>query len=344
MATYSQRVNASLDNGYLAGSWFSGVSNTRVGKAFAGNNVESAYRFTGVNIPGDATINSAKITLTGGANDAVSVNSKLSGIAEDNTANFSSDPTGRSKTTANVSWNFASGVSLDTAYDSPSLVAIIQEIIQRGGWSSGNSIGFIHEDNGSTADHILDFYGYDGSSTKCALLVIDWSSSTSTSTTTTTSTSTSTSTTTTSTTTTTLPPEPVLHGLKVFKPNAPSTLEPKNFFLNSKYKMLKIHQQGAFTSTYIRSVGLSLNISFPGLNYRPIVLVYMQRMNHDGNLDTDYHLLEWSYWGASKVGFQSVKVYNNKFVVDYQDNLVDDLAINFAVKGYFYVFREEIKE
>lgn len=138
--------------------------------------------------------------------------------------------------------------------------------------------------------------------------------------------------------------EPVFYGLKVFKPGAPQTLEPKNFYLESRYKMLKIHKQGSFRSTYIRNVGLSLTIPYVGLNYRPVVLVYMQRRNHDGTMDTDYHLLEWSYWGATKVGFQSVKAYSDRMVIDYIDNIVDDEGVNFSVLGYYYVFREEVKE
>lgn len=119
---------------------------------------------------------------------------------------------------------------------------------------------------------------------------------------------------------------------------------PRGFFLNSQYKLLKIHQQGAFKSTYIRNSGASITIPFPGLNYRPLVLVYCQRRKHDDTTDPTYHLLEWSYWGATKVGYQRVKVYKDKFILDYSDMIVDDFGNNFSFQGYYYVFREEVRE
>jgi hypothetical protein len=345
MANFTERVQASLDDGYYAGAWFNNNSTFGFGKSFVGAAVTAALRFSNVTIPNGATITAATLTLRAENTDTDTVNAKVYGIDEDNTANFSADPTGRSRTTANADWDRA-GTTANVDYTSPSLVSIVQEIVDRPGWSSGNAMGFIIDDDGSANDKLLFFKSYDGSTTLCALIDITYSTITTTSTTTTSTTTTSTSTTTTSTSTTTLPPIPELYGVKVLKPGVPSnTLIPKDFFLNSKYKMLKIHKQGSFKGNYVRFSGATVTIPFSELNYRPLVLVYTQRMGHDNVLDTNYHLLEWSYFGATKEGYQKVQIYNDRFVLTYLDQIVDDFVFTqFDFLGYYYVFREEVRE
>ena len=169
----SIRVAASLDDGNLAGSWFNNSSNVGFGKAAAGNNVITALRFNNVTIPQGLTITSATITLTADATDADVVNAKVFGIDEDDTADFTADPTGRTRTTASVDWDF-NGVTLDVAYTSSSIITVIQEIINRAGWVSGNDMGFLIDDDGSALDKILRFYSYDGSTTKAALLDVTY--------------------------------------------------------------------------------------------------------------------------------------------------------------------------
>ena len=46
-------------------------------------------------------------------------------------------------------------VTTDTVYTSPDIKDIVQEIIGRGGWSSGNSMGFYLDDDGSA---IYNYY------------------------------------------------------------------------------------------------------------------------------------------------------------------------------------------
>lgn len=251
MAVYSQRVQAQLDDGYYAGEWLNNNSSGGIGKSFVGNVVRSAYRFINVNIPGDAVINSATLTLIGASTDSSTVYTKLYGIDEDNTANFTNDPVGRSTTTANIDWDFSGGITAESTYVSSDITSIVSEIVTRGGWSSGNAMGFVHTDDGSANDDILRFYAYAGSTTKCALLTIDWSSATSTSTTTSTSSST---TSTTSTSTTTLPSE--FFGIKISKPgiNVLKTNMPNELQFSSQYNTLKYFMEGRLNTSIVQSV------------------------------------------------------------------------------------------
>lgn len=178
MSQYSQRVSTGLDDGYYAGEWINNGSSVGIGKNYLGGVVYSAFRFNNVNIPPGATITSAYLKLKASDNTGSEVAFKIHGIDEDDTANFSSDPNGRSKTTASVNWTLAS-VTAETEYTSPDIKTVIQEIIDRGSWSSGNDLGLISADNGTSNDRIDRFYAYDGSSTKCALLEINYTGSSS---------------------------------------------------------------------------------------------------------------------------------------------------------------------
>lgn len=349
MALFNKQIDSNIrdvDNTNSGGSWsVSSTSALNIGNPGAVTR-NISLRFTGVTIPQGTTINSAKIRFIASATKTPSIAAKIEGVAEDNTGEFVTSPEDtartRTKTSANAAWNGSISHTLDSALDTPDITSIVQEIVNRGGWASGNAMAFFLSDDGSSSGNYISVYEYNTTTpngAKAAELIIDYGSGTTTSTSTTTTT-TSTSTT---VTTTTLPPlSPEYYGVKVYKQDTiESSLSPKDFFLNSKYRILPIHRQGSFKGTYIRNSGLEITIPFPTLPYRPLALVYMQRMGHDGVLDTDYHLLEWSYWGATKVGFQLCKIYKDKLYIQYVDNLVDDLAVNFSVAGYYYVFREE---
>ncbi len=73
------------------------------------------------------------------------------GFDEDNTADLSSNPFGRSQTSA--SNTIDSAIVSVGSYQEMEVTTIVNEILARGGWSSGNSMGFAIENNGS-ADNI----------------------------------------------------------------------------------------------------------------------------------------------------------------------------------------------
>ena len=134
-------------------------------------------RFTNVTVPQGATITVAYITYTAYfATFGTICNERFRGENTDNAATFSTlaDYTGRSRTAAYVDWNNIGSWTGDTAYNSPSLVSIVQEIVNRPGWVSGNAMAFLPEDNNSSDSAYRDAYSYDGSTTLCPKLHIEY--------------------------------------------------------------------------------------------------------------------------------------------------------------------------
>lgn len=113
------------------------------------------FRFPNATIPQGATISVAYLELNAngapaGAGDPMLT--KVYGIDEDNhtaPTSFSDWNTDHGlHTTAAVDWDFNTATS--GTLTSPSLVSIIQEIVDRGGWSSGNAIGIHWDDDGTS--------------------------------------------------------------------------------------------------------------------------------------------------------------------------------------------------
>jgi len=174
---FTERIPNNWENGYWAGSWASGddlYSSFGMGKNYYGNDNYCGIRFPNVSIPKGSTITSAYLKLTDEETKSCTVHAKIFGIDEDNTADFHSDPIGRSKTSASVDWDQVNQV-VNTERTSADIKAIIQEIIDRAGWSSGNSIGFISQDDGTSNDNILRFWSYYGASAKAPYLEINYS-------------------------------------------------------------------------------------------------------------------------------------------------------------------------
>lgn len=83
------------------------------------------------------------------------------GHDEDNTATYTApncNPADRAATTATVTW--ATGVMVaDSWYETDDIAAIVQEIIDRAGWASGNAIGFRLSHAAEPQESV--FYSYD---------------------------------------------------------------------------------------------------------------------------------------------------------------------------------------
>jgi hypothetical protein len=100
--------------------------------------------FNTTTIPVGATINHAYLSLYG--SDAVDSNSYLTtvyGIDEDNCGTFAveADLTGVAITSAFANWDL-SNLEGGAWANSTDLKAVVQEIINRGGWANGNALGF----------------------------------------------------------------------------------------------------------------------------------------------------------------------------------------------------------
>lgn len=106
-------------------------------------------RFLSVAVPAGATITTAYLSITSSGSDtADTVNSRIRGKDVDDatidttTGGFEAPPF----TTAVVSWDAIEDFTDGIIYLSPEIKTVIQEIIDRGGWTSGNDIVLTWDD------------------------------------------------------------------------------------------------------------------------------------------------------------------------------------------------------
>lgn len=134
----------------------------------------SAFRFLGITIPAGVTFEVAKIVFT--AQFSRADNPKVHISAEDalNPAAYGAveDFTIRTYTTAVVDWTITWGVT-DVEYDSPSLIAIINELVASYTYENDEMafmlFGFLN-----AAGVYQATYPHEVSATKCPVLIIEW--------------------------------------------------------------------------------------------------------------------------------------------------------------------------
>ncbi len=153
--------------GNLIGGYYN-AANARCG---------TGLRFNNVAIPRGAVITTANVTLTGSdIRSLVTVRTRLTGEDVDNAANFTTlaNFNARVHTTANISWDAIGAWGVGVAYPSPEINTIIQEIVNRPGWVSGNSIVIFWEDWENRSTNIDQTcriaYSFESDSVNCAKL------------------------------------------------------------------------------------------------------------------------------------------------------------------------------
>lgn len=131
------------------------------------------YRFQNIAIPPGATINSATIKVVAQFNDTADVQTKIHCEAADNAIAFTAtgdDIGDRAKTSASVDWDLPASWSVGDEFTSPDFKAVVQEVVDRGGWASGNALIVIVVDDGGTGAADLEDYG--NAPSKAAILTV----------------------------------------------------------------------------------------------------------------------------------------------------------------------------
>lgn len=178
MTTINLQVGASTDDaqeaqdgsGYNdAGSTLSVYANTAAGSRYT-----VGGRFTSVTIPAFSTIDSAtpSINVLSTALDDFNVDIHADDV--DDSATFSSGdtPHDRTKTTASVAWvEDATGTGFQAPADDCS--AVVQEIIDRAGWASGNDLSILWVGKSDVNKQAL-CQSYDAGSSLAPKLDIDY--------------------------------------------------------------------------------------------------------------------------------------------------------------------------
>jgi hypothetical protein len=152
--TIDQRISDDADDSeeYISsGSHDWGSSDLELGEE--GSPQRVGMRWRNVAIPQGATITSAYIEFTVDETDSETTNLTFKGEDADNAAvfqNVTNDIYNRTTTSASVAWNNVPAWStVGATHQSPDISPVIQEIVNRGGWSSGNALVVIVTGSGT---------------------------------------------------------------------------------------------------------------------------------------------------------------------------------------------------
>lgn len=130
-------------------------------------------RFQNITIPQGAVITTAYLEFESDEIDSVATFVNIRAQATDNASTFTSalnDITSRPTTASVVSWTLGAWDAVDVKHQSPDLSSLVKEVVDRGGWSAGNSLAFIIDGAGSrTAE------SFDGEALAAAKLHIEYS-------------------------------------------------------------------------------------------------------------------------------------------------------------------------
>lgn len=157
MTTLNLQVGASSDDAFQATD--DTVNITFIALTVDASTEHVGLRFTNVTIPSGAMISDARLTVKIVDSTSDEPKHRLRGQLAANPGTFtttSNNIDSRARTTAQVDWNVADlGATTDSLWEwgspngSPTsganLSSIIQEIINQGGWASGNAVVLIYE-------------------------------------------------------------------------------------------------------------------------------------------------------------------------------------------------------
>lgn len=130
-------------------------------------------RFQNINIPQGAVIQNAVVEFYADGNNSSSTSLILYAQDIDNASVFTNSNfniSNRTKTTASVGWSSIPAWTDNATYQTPNMDNIVQEIVDRAGWISGNSMVIIVEGTSGTRRA----ESFDGSGGPEAKLIIDY--------------------------------------------------------------------------------------------------------------------------------------------------------------------------
>ncbi len=129
-------------------------------------------RFQSVAIPAGSTINSAEIEFEIDEQKSDTTNLTIHGQLHANPGAFSStsdDISVRTTTSNSAVWTSVPNLTVNSKLTTPSLTAIVQEIVDQGGWASNNAMVFIITGSGKKTVE-----SYDGESSAAPLLRVEY--------------------------------------------------------------------------------------------------------------------------------------------------------------------------
>ncbi len=178
-----RKIDASSDDAfeYIGSTKTTNSVNIRVGyRQDTGYPCTAGFRFNNVVIPQGSTVTGAYLRVYAYATESFSgVTTKVYAQDTDNATTFDTDtqsPEGKTPLTdANVSWSLETDWTVNTLYSSPDIKDVIQEIISRASWTSGNSLNLIIKNDSASNNHNISSYDNGSSHLYSAYLDIAFS-------------------------------------------------------------------------------------------------------------------------------------------------------------------------
>jgi uncharacterized repeat protein (TIGR01451 family) len=181
LATITTTVSASSDDAaQTVSSGAVNINNGALNLPYNGTALNLiGMRFASMEIPSGSTINSANLRFTANGTASTTVNLTIRGEAADNAATFANTTnniSSRTTTSANVAW--APGAwtgGATTNATTTDLKTIVQEVVNRAGWSTGNSLAFVISDNSTpSSSNRRVARSFDNSSGGAPLLTVSY--------------------------------------------------------------------------------------------------------------------------------------------------------------------------
>lgn len=164
MTTFTAYPNADAAH-TSSGSW--STTGTSILNGFSSLSRQAVFGFSNVTIANAATISSAVFDTyisSGGGSGTLAL--RLTMEDADNPAFPTSvtDSNGRTLTTATADFS-GSRPSSGSYYTWPDFTSVVQEVVDRAGWASGNAMNLFIRDNGSSSGTYTQYYSIDQTGT-----------------------------------------------------------------------------------------------------------------------------------------------------------------------------------
>jgi K319-like protein/SdiA-regulated protein len=169
-----RRIASGTDDAEESATGSVGLTSSDLELVFDGSNQTVGLRFPNLTIAQGATISTAYVQFEADEAQSEATTLTIRGQAVDNAAAFTStsgDVSTRGRTSASVTWTPAAwGVvgEVGASQRTPELKTLIQQIVNRSGWASGNALALIITGSGHRTAR-----AYDGSAVGAALLHIE---------------------------------------------------------------------------------------------------------------------------------------------------------------------------
>lgn len=177
-STVTFQVKASADDAEEVGGQATSLNSTELEMGVFNNNPRQVgVRFTGVTIPKGARIDSAIIKMKAAQSTSASASFTIAGEASDNAAAYASaidNIKKRVRTQMSTSWQ-PSAWTTGSTYATGDFKTVLQEIIDRSGWQSGNAAAFV-----ITGTGIREAVAFDGTAADAPKLVVTYTHDTTT--------------------------------------------------------------------------------------------------------------------------------------------------------------------